>query len=904
MSYVDARLYGNKVYVSERTQGGRRRIKKYDAPAYCFVEDDEGDYKSLFGDPLSKLQFENYQDMKAWLREIEDEDILLYESDISPHLKILEEKYLNKPLPTLHVSILDIEVDSRIEKGWARYNNPYAPINAVTVRRCWLKESVTIALCPETLTMEQAEAAVAHMENTYIVETEEELLILLIELLEDSDVTSGWNSKFFDMPYIIARIRIVLGGESEDDVADVDLEPSLESKKWLKKLCLFDKIPNLRFEENYGSLEVYFDFPGVPHLDYLELYRKFTQNELATYKLDFVLRTEVNQTKVPFEGSLEQLYKNQFGLFCEYNRQDTDGLAAIDDKLGYIALANVMAHNACVLLPATLKSVGIIEQAITVECHQRDGSKVPDKNSNNRGESVAGATVFLPKGGLEEWIMSVDLTSLYPSIIRLLNIGPDSVIGQLDTSRTEAKIKNLIESGVAKTRTEAWHHFTGVLEYHDVVEGNEDELLTMVMEDGERLTQSGAEWKEFFEDAEDLCISANGTVFDTSKDSIISYCLSKWFAERVEYKGKMKEMKKAGKDEEADYWDRIQNARKLFLNSTYGALLNNYFRFYDPRFGQSTTLSGRIITKHMARKSNELLGYDYSFEGALIGGDTDSNYLRLGKKIKERGLSDDDVDEIVKLADEIGEQVNASFPDIASTAFFVTGDRRNVIEAKREVVARRGLFKDKKKRYALYVINDEGIAVDKLKIIGLDIVRSETPDYIQDFLTECVKMLVQENRSEQDIMSFIEDFRHQFRERDPWTVGKSMRVSNLTAGAQKRKLFEEGKIPNPRVSFNVIAADNTNKYIEYFNEKRLDRIYDGEKIQIIDLKKDPKRNPLGFSYIAIPVGADYYPDWFKKLPFDIISMEEKLVTQKLKNTFDVMGWDLETKDSTAEDIFF
>ena len=903
MSYVDARQYGENIYVSERTDTGQRRIRNFETPSYCYIEDPEGTHTSIMGESVSKVEFTSYKEMKIEVEALKAEGYRLFESDILPFHKVLEEHYAETKPPKLHIAILDIEVDTKIEKGWASFSNPYAPINAVTVTRKWLNDTITIALCPETLTMEEATEMVSDMEDTFVVETEEELLILFLDLIKDTDVTTGWNSKFFDMPYIVARIRMVLGGEAAHEIQDPESRPSRDSMVYLKKMCLFKKIPKLGFAENYGSLQAYFDFPGIPHMDYLDLYMKFTQNQKHTYKLDYILRIEVEQTKVPYEGTLEQLYRNDFKLFCQYNRQDTLGLDAIDEKLGYINLANETAHSACVLLPSTLKSVLIIEQALTVECHRWKGLVVPDKDvTESSSSSVAGAMVFLPEGGLEEHVMSVDLTSLYPSVLRLLNISPETVIGQFDTSRTEEKIKKLISDGKAKTRTEAWHYFTGVSEYHDIIDGSEEEL-TLVFEDGNKITQSGKEWNDFFKADKDLCVSANGTVFDTSREGLISYCLTKWFKERKEYKEKSQQLFKENNEEEGAYWDRIQNARKLFLNSTYGALLNRFFRFYDQRFGQSTTLSGRVITTHMAKQANSLLGYDYQLGGALVAGDTDSVYMRMDKKLKDLKIDPEDIDEIVKLADSVGDNINASFPQMAIETFFVPESRSNIIQAKREVVARRGLFKNAKKRYALFVVDEEGKRKNKLKIMGMDNVRSDTPEYIQDFLEEIIKMLVQENRSKEYIMEKINEFRTSFRNRNPWKMGKSMRVSNLTLGAKKRKLFEEGKIPNPRLNYSVIAADNTNKYIKYFNEQRMDVIHDGEKVEILDLKQDPIKNPLGLEYIAIPVAADYVPEWFANLPIDKVSMEEKLITKKLENTLGVLGWDLVTEEDTSSEIF-
>lgn len=922
MSYVDAKMNYGKVYVSERDEDGTRRIRKYDAPYYFYLESEEGTYTTMYGDRAERIDFKNAREFRDAVEQLNDEGHWIYESDVRPEYKTLEKVYGPTDPPKLHVAFLDIEVDYDPAMGFARPNYPYAPISAITIYQSWTGQTTTVAIPPQHMSLEEADELIDGMENCFVVDSEADLLEVTLDLLEDADVTTGWNSEFFDMPYIVQRIRQVLGDEQIEMVCDENCAPAVKSVPHLKRLCLFGCLPEARKKERFGAEETYFEFPGKPHLDYMALYRKFTFVELHSYSLDSVLQEEIKKSKVKYDGTLEQLYKNDFKKFVEYNVWDTMGMVEMDNKLKFIDLANEMKHMANVLFKDTLGSVSIIEQAILAELHEQ-GMVAPDKDPGDETGPVAGAFVKEPIGGLFKWVASYDINSLYPSVIRMLNISPETVVGQIDLSRTYRKLDELVKSGKAESRTEAWHWFTGTTEFHLVEDQNVFEEMEVELEDGEVLTMNGQEIHEWIEGS-DLSISANGTIFSLERQGIIPFCLEKWYNERVQFKKMSKEFKGQGDQEAADYWDRIQHVRKIFLNSTYGALLNRWFRFSDPRFGQSVTLSGRVVTKHMARKAGEILDERYAtappmdpdeFTESFITGDTDSAYMTLDKVVD--GM---DLDEIVAVADEIGRIINESFPAHMDQKFMVGEERGAIIEAGREVVAERGLFKNKKKRYALYVKDTEGFREDKLKIMGMDTQRSDTPAFVQDFLKDCIKAVVQDGCDQDRLKDMIEEFRDVFYERNPWENGVPCRVSNLTANSRildrfhsqyddMEELFEgksvlrRDKVDKPRVHYSVTAAYNTNKYREHYEERDMDQIRDGDKIMVFNLKKDQNTNPKDYKSVALSVDAMVVPDWFKQLPFDTKLMEKKLIDRKIENTFGIMGWDLDKKTVAADAVF-
>lgn len=374
--------------------------------------------------------------------------------------------------------------------------------------------------------------------------------------------------------------------------------------------------------------------------------------------------------------------------------------------------------------------------------------------------------------------------------------------------------------------------------------------------------------------------------------------------EKVKVEGRLLTKEQAAKyfelKEKAEYWNRIQHVRKIFLNSSYGALLNKGFRFFDTRMGQSVTLSGRTVTDHMSRKASELVDGTYDKGPSIITGDTDSVYITLESLIEE-GM---DQNQIVELSDIIGEAINDSFPDRMTELFFVSKENGAVIKSAREVVARKGLFKNAKKRYALHVIWKDKFPTDKIKIVGMESKRTDTPKFIQTFLEECIGKVLKDEVGEEELREHIDKFRTEvFRAKEDWELGTPCRVSSLAEGSALRLQYEKGKIANPRLHWSIVAADNTNRYISAMSENRLEKIRNGDKIEILHLKQDPELNPLQFNTVALPVGAPYIPAWFRDFPLDSKAAEDRILDKKLQNIFGDLGWDLTARNTAAGDVF-
>jgi len=802
----------------------------------------------------------------------------LYEADINPIFRCLEENYKNVDAPRLNTAFFDIEVDFDPERGFSRPEDPFNAITAISVYLDWLDQLVTLVRPPRHMSPETAKEIASEFPNTFVMWEESELLDTFLNIIQDADVLSGWNSEGYDIPYTVMRTTRVL---SKDDT---------------RRFCLWDQLPKQRTFERFGAENLTFDLIGRVHLDYMQLYRKYTYEERHSYSLDAILEYEGLEGKTKFEGTLDQLYNQNWKTFIEYNRQDVNGLAQIDKKLRFLDLANTLAHENTVLLPTTMGAVAVTEQAIINEAHER-GMVVPVRKERFTDEDTqaAGAYVAYPKKGMHDWVGSIDINSLYPSAIRALNMGPETIIGQLRPIMTDHYIREKTQSGASFAA--AWEGLFGTLEYTAVMEQQRGTEITIDWQDGDESVHSAAEiWKMVFDSNQTWILSANGTIFTYEIEAVIPGLLKRWYAERKDMQRQAKEVE--GKDEEKfEYWDKRQLVKKINLNSLYGAILNPGCRFFDKRIGQSTTLTGRAIARHMDAYVNECITGQYDHVGeAIIYGDTDSCYFTAWPAVKsdvDDGRMEWSKDTAIQLYNSIADQVNQSFPGFMEQAFHCPREMGSVIRGGREIVASRGLFITKK-RYAVMYYDKEGKRYDvngkpgKVKAMGLDLKRSDTPKIIQDFLSEILDDVLQ-GAGRDDVVEKIRDFKYAFAERPGWEKGSPKRVNNLTMYAKKEE--REGKANMPG---HVRAGMNWNTMRRMNSDNYSMQIVDGMKAIVCKLKS----NALGWTSIAYPTDELHLPQWFRELPFDDAEMEATVVDQKIDNLLAVLDWDLSSATNT------
>ena len=870
MSYIDALFARDKdrIHVVERING-ERVYKEYPANYLFYYDDPKGKFRTVYGTPVSRFSTRNGKEYQKEVRV--NSNKRLWESDINPVFRCLEEHYSGVQSPKLHTAFFDIEVDFDLVRGYSRPEDPFNAITSISVYLDWLDKMVTMVVPPKSYSWETAQEICDRFDNCFLFEREEDMLNTFLDLIDDADILSGWNSEGFDIPYTTMRIIKVL---SKDDT---------------RRLCLWGQMPKQRTFERFGAEQLTFDLIGRVHLDYMQLYRKYTYEERHSYSLDAIAEYELGERKLQYEGTLDQLYNKDFEKFIDYNRQDTMILAKLDQKLRFLDLANELAHDNTVLLPTTMGAVAVTEQAIINEAHQR-GLVVPNrKNRDDQGDTqAAGAYVAFPKKGMHDWIGAIDINSLYPSAIRALNMAQESIVGQLRPIMTERYIADKIAAG--SSFADAWENMFGSLEYTAVMAGEAGTEITIDWEgDGRSDVLSAADvWRLIFDSNKPWMLSANGTIFSYEQKAVVPGLLERWYAERKELQAKKKE---STTDEDRAFWDKRQLVKKINLNSLYGAILNPGCRFFDKRIGQSTTLTGRIIARHMDAYINECIMGDYDHVGAsIIYGDTDSCYFTAWPAVRDEvaaGRMEWNRDICTQLYDTIADQVNASFPAFMERACHVPRANGELIKGGRELVASKGLF-IKKKRYALLMYDYEGVRLDthgkpgKVKAMGLDLKRSDTPKVVQEFLSELLTAVLTDAKRE-EIYDRVREFKIAFQDRPAWEKGTPKRVNNLTKYGKEEERLGRANMPG-----HVRAALNWNNLRRMHGDNYSIAIVDGMKTIVCKLRD----NPLGYTSVGYPTDESHIPQWFKDLPFDDNLMEATIVDQKVENLLGVLAWDI------------
>jgi DNA polymerase elongation subunit (family B) len=880
--------------VVERVDG-RRVYQEYPAEYVFYHDDPGGRHKTIYGNSVTQYRTRNLKEFQREIKLYSSQRI--WESDINPVFRCLGDNYLGQRAPRLHSAIFDIEVAFHPERGYAPPEDPFNRITSITVYLSWLEKCVTLVMPPPTLTLEEATKIANTFDDTLVFEREGDMLSTFLDLIEDADVLTGWNSEGFDIPYTINRIIKVL---SKDDT---------------RRMCLWGQFPKRRTFERFGAEQETYDLLGRVHMDYMQLYRKYNYEERHSYSLDSIGEYEGLGSKVSYDGTLEQLYNNDWRKFIDYNRQDVMLVVRIDQKLKFLDLANTIAHENTVLLPTVMGAVAVTEQAIINECHSQ-GLIVPNRKKraavkfNDDGEEegdngAAGAYVAYPKKGLHEWIGGLDINSLYPSVIRALNMAPETIIAQLRPTYTDRYIADKMATNGGNF-ADAWENMFGTLEYQAVMNRDTSMMIMIDWEqDGKTTEHSAAEIHSLlYADNRPWALSANGTVFTTEREGIVPGLLARWYAERKTLQAEAK--KHNGVDaEQYEYYDKLQLVKKINLNSLYGALLNKGCRFEDHRIGQSTTLTGRVIVKHMAAKVNEILDSDYNHVGRSIQyGDTDSVIFSAWPVLQDRvknGEIEWTKETVVALYDQIGSAVNESFPEFMVLAFHCPLDNGKIIRCGRELVGTKGLFITKK-RYAILIYDKEGKRLDvdgkpgKVKAMGLDLKRSDTPKVVQEFLSSLLMDILSGGDRAHAVERIVE-FKHKFEALPPWHKGTPKRVNNLTSYREK-----EAKAGRANMPGHVRAALNWNSLREMNKDNYAMRIVDGQKVIVCKLRS----NPIGYTSVAYPIDEQRLPAWFLELPFDDSEMEAAIVDKKVSNLLGVLKWDLahDTNTKNSFNLFF
>lgn len=895
MSYISAQQQKNNVLVWERIDPSPegRIIKQYTAPHYFYVSDPNGESTTIYNTKVKKYTYSSSKEAYEAKQKFQNEQATLWESDIGCDQRILSQYYYNKPSPKLNTTLYDIEVDVQKEMGFPNPKDTYAEINAISLYHEYLDELKLLVLLPPNTnwTEETLHTAVndivplpKNFKKFVLFKTEKELLWEYLYEIQNSDIIAGWNSEKFDNPYVANRIKKILGPVAFNmlDFPEVSPGPVVEEREVKNKFQSEDDKA-----ETFTETRTVFESKGRLFGDYLLIYKKYEVVEKASYKLS-VISEEVlvdkdgnpSLPKLEYDGTIFDLYRGNFPLFCRYSIRDTEILGGFENKFGYIKVANDNYHLSSGQFKHVLGTIKLAEYAIIDYCHHELNRVVNNLIPPTVDKSIEGALVLLPRKGLHHNIGSIDIKSLYPSSIRLLNLSPEKIIGQfLEDEKAYVEINKQSEI-----------------------------LLTLVFEDTTKLIKTAKEWRLILLQ-NNWSLSGYGTVCDQDEMGVIPSILTKWFNMRLEFQDLMKV--NINNHELYDYNNRLQYVYKIKLNSLYGALINLYFRFYDLRLGESTTATGRNILRHQCRQVNELLEGNYNidfpmylttkialekgypievaldgpvFNGnfqtqSIIYGDTDSTYF-------DTGASSDS--EAIIIADHVAKLVNDSFPNFVQTHFLVDDFHKNMITTSREIVSDSGIFVDKK-RYILHLINIDGKTVNYLKIMGLDTKKTTLSKPIAKKLNSFIERLLKNETWAQispDVVEFKNELRHTT---DILSIGLPKGVNKLEQYTLDYKSNSKCRLPG-----HVSAAMFFNQCVVGFDDKVSQQITSGEKIKVFYL-----RSPIGrFKSIAIQTDTTYIPDWFlEEFKIDIDAHILRLVDRPLENILNAIGEKVPTNDS-------
>ena len=647
------------------------------------------------------------------------------------------------------------------------------------------------------------------------------------------DIVTGWNIQMFDIPYLAKRLYRVLG----DKVAR-RLSP------W--GLCS----PKELYIK--GRRHIVYDIGGITQLDYLDLYKKFTYTNRESYRLDYIAQVELGQKKLDHSehDTFKDFYTNGWQKFVEYNIIDVELVDRLEDKMKLIELALTMAYDAKVNYNDVFYQVRMWDNIIYNYLKKRN-IVIPPKLSEQKDEKYAGAYVKEPKPGKYDWVVSFDLNSLYPHLIMQYNISPETL---RDERHPTVSVKDILEKNLT------------------------------------------------FEMHKDNAVCANGAMYRKDKRGFLPELMEKMYNERVIFKKRMLEAKQEYEKNPTDNLvkeiarcNNIQMAKKISLNSAYGAIGNQYFRYYKLANAEAITLSGQVSIRWIENKMNDFLNkiLKTEKEDYVIASDTDSIYLNLGPlvnviyKDKEK-----DSESIVSFIDTICEKTLEPFIDQSykELAEYVNAYDQKMF-MKRENIADRGIW-TAKKRYILNVWNSEGVQYHepKLKMMGIEAVKSSTPAPCREMIKDALKLMM--NGTEDDVIKFIENSRKEFRKLPPEEIAFPRSVSDVTKYKSSNMIYMKG------TPIHVRGALLFNHYIKKHNlTNKYSLIGNGEKIKFCYLKKPNKIHENVISFIQ---------DFPKELQLDkYVDHDlqfEKSFIEPLRIILDSIGWKVE-KTANLESFF-
>jgi DNA polymerase elongation subunit (family B) len=662
------------------------------------------------------------------------------------------------------------------------------------------------------------------------------------------DILTGWNTKFFDEPYLINRFRKIIG---EDEA---------------KKLSPWNYIGERKTVIN-GRQMIAYNIMGVESLDYIELYKWYAPGGKSqeSYRLDAIAQVELGEGKISYDeyDNLHALYRLNYQKFIEYNIKDVELIIKLEDKLKLIELGVTLAYDTKTNFEDIFAQTRMWD-SLTYAYLFEKGIIVPPREIKEKDSAFEGAYVKDVQVGKHDWVASFDLNSLYPHLMMQYNISPETLIDPQDYTD---EMREVLSSGVSV------------------------EKLLMRQVDTSGLAN--------------VTLTPNGQFFRTDMQGFLPKMMEEMYNDRKKFKKLMIQAKKeyeVEKDTTKLYdiekriakYNNIQLAKKVGLNSAYGALGSQYFRFYDLRMALGVTTAGQLSIRWIENKINEYMNklLDTSDKDYVVASDTDSIYLRMGELVNKFIKDTSDKQKVISLMDKICEDklqpyIDKSYEELA---VYVHAYQQKM-EMKREGLSDKGIW-TAKKRYILNVYNNEGVQYKEpqMKVMGLEMIKSSTPAAIREKMKEAIQLMV--NGTEDDIHNFISKFREDFRKLPPEDISFPRGLNGLNKYSDALTLYKLG------TPIHVKGAILYNNFLKQNGlTKKYQLIQEGEKIKFTYLKMP---NPFKDTVISYPtrlpteLGLDNFIDY--DLQFD------KAFLEPIKVILDCMQWTTE-KVSTLEDFF-
>ena len=842
--YTNVQVYGSRI-LYRGVKNGRKVRERIDYHPTLFVPSNKPtQFTTVMGEHVSEIKPGNIRECRDFVKQYEDvQGFKIYGNQKYEYTFISDDHPHEVDWDLDHITTCNIDIEVGSENGFPEPDRADEPVTAITMK---MSNGRFIVLgCGDFNNVR---------EDVVYVKCRDEIDLLKRFVDEWTgnypDIITGWNIKLFDIPYMVNRITKLLG----DDMA--------------KRLSPWGVL-NER-EVNFGPGRQFKTYAllGIASLDYIDLYQRYAPEgkSQASYKLDSIANVELGERKLSYEeyGNLHSLYRDNYQLFIEYNIKDVELIERLDDKLKLIELALTLAYDSKTNYDDVFAQVRMWDALIYNHLREKN-LVIPPIEHRSKNAAYVGAYVKDPIIGMHKWIASFDLNSLYPHLIMQYNISPETF---LEPENYDDACRSIISANV-----------------------NVDSLLVQA-NDLSRLNG--------------YTITPNGQFFKTDKQGFLPEMMESMYNGRSAYKKKSIEAKKElelERDPTKRYeiekriarYNNLQLAKKVCLNSAYGALGNEFFRFFDIRHASAITTAGQLSIRWIENKINDYMNKILKTENQdyVIASDTDSIYLSLdrlvNKTIVEQNASVS-TEDIIAFMDRICENKIQPFIDTSySELARYTHAYQQKMMMKREGLSDKGIW-TAKKRYILRVHNNEGVqyAEPQLKVMGLEMIKSSTPSACKEKLWDAIDIVF--NKDEDAVIKFIDEFREEFKTMDPADIAFPRGVNGLSKFSDKSNIFGKGCPIHVRGSLIYNDLIKRNKL-----QKKYEMIKEGEKIKFIYLKEP---NMIQSNIIAFPNVIPTELDLHKYIDFDM--QYEKSFVEPLKIVLDSIGWKTEHVSSLAD----